>query len=212
MNSYTIHVWRDMSYGLDTVVIEKDGQIKFTSDPWAWVKTPDVNNDTEPEIVVWQYSGGNHGKFQIQVFMTDDSFSKILETPSSMCEGEFKDLNDDGTLEYRTCDDAFVYYNWRCSFATSPFVNAVYEYGEGDKYQLANLEFSKVYDEAIAVHSERIQDFQPLTSWSQEILHDETQCTILPLVLDYLYSGQRDKAWDILKSYYPFPDLNNFEF
>jgi hypothetical protein len=73
------------------------------------------------------------------------------------------------------------------------------------------LEFPAIYDEAIAVHLKRINDFQPLPSLTQEILHDETQCTVLPLVLDYLYSGQQDKAWEVLEDYYPFQDLNSFK-
>jgi hypothetical protein len=33
---------------------------------------------------------------------------------------------------------------------------------------------------------------------------------VLPLVLDYLYSGQPDQAWAALESYYQFPDAAAF--
>lgn len=127
-----------------------------------------------------------------------------------MCEGEFKDMNGDGISEYRTCDHSFVYYNSRCSYAYSPFVNAVFQYQSNEGYKLANLKFPQVYEEAISIHTKRIQDFQVGKSWNQETLEEETQCNILPLILDYLYSGQIDNAWNVLDKYYQFQDVSAF--
>lgn len=211
VNSYTVSVLRDKSSGLDTVVVEQNGKVEFKSEPWSWAKIIDLNNDKEPEIVVWQYGGGNHGIFRVQAFTTGSDFTKILETPPSICEGEFKDLNNDGTQEYRTCDSTFVYYNSRCSYANSAFVNAVFTYKEKQGFVLANHEFPQVYDFAADIHTKRIQDFHSDSSWTQEILHEETQCVVLPLVLDYLYSGQSSKAWKVLDDYYHFEDLNSFK-
>jgi hypothetical protein len=36
------------------------------------------------------------------------------------------------------------------------------------------------------------------------------KCEVLPLVLDYLYSGDPDAAWDALETYYRFPDRDAF--
>lgn len=211
INSYIIRVRRDMTYPLDRVVIEKNGEIKFESGFGAWVKIMDVTNDNEPEIVVWQYDGGMHGIFHVWVFMTDNDFSKILEAPPSMCEGKFKDLNNDGILEFQTCDQSFVYYNARCTSAGSAYAGAIFEFKKEQGYKLATLKFPQIFDEAIALHTKWIQNFQPFPGSTEEILHDETQCLVLHIVLDYLYSGQHNKAWKVLEVYYPFEDLNSFK-
>ena len=40
---------------------------------------------------------------------------------------------------------------------------------------------------------------------------DETsKCAVLPLILDYLYSGRMDQAWEALERYYSFPDAGTF--
>jgi hypothetical protein len=208
LNSYTVRVLREKS--LNVVVIEKDGKIKFKSKPWAGVEIMDVTNDNEPEIIVWQADGGDLGFSHIWVFQTDTNLSKILETPPFLCASEFKDLNNDGTFEFQTCDHTFVYYKSICPF-DSGFTNVVFKYEQEQGYKLATPNFPQIYNEAISVHTKQIQDFSPDSSRTQEILHDETQCTVLPLVLDYLYSGQRDNAWKVLEDYYPFEDLNNFK-
>jgi hypothetical protein len=210
INSYSIVIRRDSSTYLDTVTIEKDGQVKFQSAPWSHYEIIDIQNDGQPEIIVWQYDGGNHGTFQIQGFNTGTNLTKILNTPPTMCEGEFKDLNGDGIVEFRTCDHTFVYYNSRCSYASSPFVNAIFQYQPQKGYQISNLDFLEIYSEAISIHTKRIQDFQTNPTWSKETLREEIQCNILPLVLDYLYSGQSDKAWQVLDEHYQFEDVNDF--
>lgn len=35
------------------------------------------------------------------------------------------------------------------------------------------------------------------------------KCTVLALVLDYLYSGQSEKAWEALYHYYRYPDVED---
>lgn len=80
VNSYLIRDWRDTSYYLDTITIEKDGSIKFQSTPWSRYKILDINHDGQSEIIIWQYGGGNHGTYQVQGFETDADLTKILDS------------------------------------------------------------------------------------------------------------------------------------
>ena len=208
VNEYTVRVWRDQYIYLDTVtIVDKEENIRYQSNPWSHYKVLDLTNDGQQEIVIWQYSGGVHGAYQIQGYESDVRFTKIIDTPPSMCDGEFKDVNGDGILEFRTCDDAFVYFNLRCSY---PFVNAIFQYQPGAGYKLANLENPQIYAESIAFQTQRILDFKIMPYWDQDNLTDEVQCNILPLILSYLYSGQEEKAWKVLDDHYPFQDIDEF--
>ena len=37
-----------------------------------------------------------------------------------------------------------------------------------------------------------------------------TKCAVLPIVLDYLFTGQSEKARSELLCLYPYPDVNDF--
>lgn len=36
---------------------------------------------------------------------------------------------------------------------------------------------------------------------------EDAKCSVIPLVLDYLYTGQPDQAWAELYRLYPYPDV-----
>ena len=38
-----------------------------------------------------------------------------------------------------------------------------------------------------------------------------TKCAVLPVVLDYLYSGQPEMAWSELERLYPYEDREEFK-
>ena len=75
-------------------------------------------------------------------------------------------------------------------------------------YVPASFAFPAILDEAIGRDlklAEQGAAGSVLGEW------DETsKCSVLPLVLDYLYAGRAYEAWDALARYYPFPDSTAF--
>lgn len=124
----------------------------------------------------------------------------------SHCPGEFRDLNGDGVYEFLTCDDSFAYKF--CSFAQSPLVRVVLKFMPGQGYVPASPEFPEIYAEEIAQH--RAQAEETLNQGPSPDRDGTPKCVVLALVLDYLYSGQPEKAWEALYHYYRYPDVESF--
>lgn len=139
------------------------------------------------------------------MFSLGAAATKILDTPASNCGGEFRDLDNDGALEYITCDDRFAYAH--CPFAASPTVTAVLAYDSVLGFVAASSRFPSVYTDPIAAHTTLAEQAVPggLGEWDVT-----TKCAVLPLVLDYLYSGQTERAWSELERLYLFPDADTF--
>jgi hypothetical protein len=55
----------------------------------------------------------------------------------------------------------------------------------------------------IADHTQMIEETDPseFGDWD-----GTSKCLVLPLVLDYLYTGQAERAWEALNQYYDYPD------
>jgi hypothetical protein len=125
----------------------------------------------------------------------------VLESAESNCGGRFEDLDGDSALEFITCDDMFAYAY--CPYAASPMVQVIMQYEPGRGYAPASPRFAHLYAEAIAQHTQLAQNApaEGMGEWDQT-----TKCSVLPLMLDYLYSGQADLAWVALDRWYDYAD------
>jgi hypothetical protein len=161
----------------------------------------DLTGEGNPDVVFRVYTGGAHCCFSTIVYDLGPALTKVLETPLSNCDGRFEDLDGDGTAEVVTCDDLFAYTY--CAYAGSPAVQVVLQYDPEQGYVPASPHFVDHYSRAIAKHTEQAEDVQPgaMGEW------DATRkCGVLPLVLDYLYTGQNDRAWQAFSRLYDGPD------
>jgi len=67
--------------------------------------------------------------------------------------------------------------------------------------------FMALYAGDIAQHTRQDEAAMPgdFGEWD-----NTTKCAVLPIVLDYLFTGQSEKARSELLCLYPYPDVNDF--
>ncbi len=207
VGTYRIRVWRNTaadSLPFDAIAeIEGDGsalaRVALVTN--VDVSGRDVTGDGHPDLVIETYSGGAHCCWSTIIYDLGPTLTEVLRSRPSNCGGVLRDLDGDGVLEFETCDDVFAYVY--CPYAMSPSVRAVLRYQPGQGYGPASPQFAALYVQDIAEHTALAQAAQPeeMGEWD-----GTTKCSVLPLVLDYLYSGQPGLAWDTLVQYYAYPD------
>jgi hypothetical protein len=214
IDGYALRVWRNGTAGANTPGFDRLLTLTQTGQPPIQIEFfdnldpltgSDITGDGRPEVIVETYSGGAHCCFSTLVYSLGERAEKILETPAANCSGVFRDLDNNAVLEFVTCDDRFAYAY--CPFAASPVVTAVLAYEAGEGYAPAGPRFAELYTEPIAAHTALAQEAQggALGEWDAT-----TKCAVLPLVLDYLYSGQTEQAWSALEELYRYPDAEAF--
>ncbi len=210
IGSYILTLWRNTaadSWSFDsiaTIASSTDGQILVQHDTVSGIADltgQDITGEGNPDAVIERYTGGAHCCFSILVYDLGAALTKVLETRESNCGGRFEDLDGDSVLEFVTCDDLFAYVY--CPYAASPLVQAILRYEPGQGYVAASPRFAHLYGEMIARHSQLAETAvaEEMGEWDQT-----TKCGVLPLVLDYLYTGQADRAWEAFGRLYPYPD------
>jgi len=205
---YVIQLWRNTaseSFVFDNIVtISTGGQLLVRIENGAELSDltgTDITGEGHPDAVIERFTGGAHCCFSTVVYDLGPTLTKVLETPFSNCGGSFKDLNGDGVAEFVTCDDLFAYVY--CCYAGSPVVQVVLQYDPTRGYVPVSPHFAHMYADPIARHAEMAENAQPdeMCEWD-----GTTKCGVLPLVLDYLYSGQDDKAWSEFSRLYDYSD------
>jgi len=209
---YAIRVWRNPAsdpFMFDNILtISGAGQPQVRVESFSGLGGEtgrDITGDGHPDVVINVFTGGAHCCFSTIVYDLGPTLTKVLETPLSNCDGHFQDLDGDGILEFITCDDLFAYEY--CCFAGSPAVKVVLQYEPGRGYVPASPRFPQLYADDIARDLKTAEKATPggMCEWD-----NDTKCAVLPLILDYLYSGQTDKAWAALDRFYTYPDATVF--
>jgi hypothetical protein len=209
----TVRFWRNSApdaFSFDSIVIiaasgEPPIQIENVAafDPLSGT---DITGDGFPEVIVNTFSGGAHCCSSVYAFsMTGNAAKPILKTVESNCGGRFIDYNGDGILEFESCDDTFAYVY--CSYAASPLVRIIYEFDPAQGYVLASPRFANLYAESIAQNLQFAEQGLPGERGEWD---NTNKCSVLPLILDYLYSGQTEAAWSEFNRLYTQPDAAQF--
>ncbi|MDD5264374.1 MAG: hypothetical protein PHU43_06010 [Candidatus Bipolaricaulis sp.] len=213
---YVLRVWASPIADLPSytrwVTIDRGGAI-LVSHEWATGfdehTGTDINGNGTPDAIVTLYSGGAHCCFDVAAYDLGPPLRRIgfPSPPGGNSGGVFEDLEGDGILEYRTADDSFAYAY--CCFAASPTVPVILRFDpQAFAYVPATFAFPAVLDDAIGrdlALAEQGAMGSVLGEWD-----GTSKCSVLPLVLDYLYAGRIAEAWDALARYYPFPDSPAF--
>ncbi len=212
LGPYVLRRWHNPDALLpfeDIVTIQASGQTEVRVETVSSIGDltgSDINGDGFPEVIIETYSGGAHCCFGTQVYSLRERLVLILQKPESNAGGSFQDLNDDGIYEYVTADDLFAYRY--CPYVSSPFVAVVLAYDpDRDRYLPASPRFASLYAGDIAAHTRQAEEAQAgdFGEWDET-----TKCAVLPVILDYLYSGRPEKAHDELLRLYPYPDAEAF--
>jgi hypothetical protein len=211
VDGYALRLWGNPadSIGYDNLLLLEQAnaepvQIKMASAIHPQTGS-DLNNDGFPEAVIETYSGGAHCCFGTFIYSLRDEPLLILHKPESNAGGQFQDLNGDDIYEFVTYDDLFAYRY--CAYAVSPAVKVILAYDSSAQLYLpASPRFPEQYVQEIAEHTAMAQG-----NLSDFIGDDGTpKCGVLPLVLDYLYIGQPEKAHQELLRLYPYSDVESF--
>lgn len=167
----------------------------------------DITGEGEPDAIFHTYTGGNHCCHSVRVYNLGETIEKVFELGTGDCPGGFLDLDNDGVYEYETCDTTFEFVNFAltgfasCSYAHSPYPKVIFQYSPEQGYTASNLRFPDSYKESITFHEDLIEKY--LQNPSTAVNDLSSICDVSKLVLDYLYSGQTEKAWKVLYQIYP---------
>jgi len=215
IGGYVVRVWHNIAsngrpyHGIVTIAAK--GQVLVRHE-WAVgvedLSGTDITGEGNPDIIIQTYSGGAHCCFDTFLYDLGTELTEISVpvSPGGNHCGHFEDLEEDGIYEFLSVDDSFAYRY--CAYAGTPIVRVVLKYEPGAGYVPASPKFAYLYTEDITVHAqwaERARQGLVHNGWD-----DTSKCSVLPLVLDYLYSGYPDMAWDALYKYYAFPDVEEF--
>lgn len=215
IGEYTVRLWGDQNLdnwsayfsGIVTVEGPPGTSTKIEEvtelDPWTG---RDVTGDGTPDLVARTFTGGAHCCFSTIIYELGDHLVEALHSLPSNCDGAIKDLDGDGIVEFVTCDDSFAYRF--CCFAGSPLPTVIMKYAPGKGYLPASPEFISAYDEDVARDLETAQTGAAADACEWD---ESNKCSVLPLILDYLYSGREDEAMAAVDRYYTADDAEAFK-
>jgi hypothetical protein len=166
----------------------------------------DITGEGNPDVIIHEFTGGMHCCHIAYVYDLGQTARMLFELNTADCPGDFLDLDNDGIYEYKTCDPNFQYApltstGFSCSHASAPYPISIFKYSPEQGYQSANLQFTHWYAESIESHKKILDEYLQNPSSAKSSVF--SICDVSKLVLDYLYSGQTEKAWETLYQVYP---------
>ena len=166
----------------------------------------DIIGEGNPDIIAHTYSGGAHCCSTTVIYDLGEKLRRVLSSLDSNCTGRLEDLDGDGAYEFITCDDSFAYAY--CCYAGSPLPHVIMVYDPLlGVYGPDSPSFDWYYDDLIAEHTQKAQKAKAGDGCEMD---NTTKCSVLAVVLDYLYAGRLDEGWSELYRLYPYPDVEEF--
>ncbi len=211
IGAYAVRVWRDAAASLpysDVVTIDSYAHPRVQIEKFHAFDAlhgSDVTGEGNPDAVIHTYSGGAHCCFRTIVYDLGQALTRVMRTAESNCDVVFLQLDSDPAYEAETCDDVFAYAY--CDFAGSPLTKVVLDYTPGVGYLPASPRFPDVYSAAIAQHTDQAEQAVPAAHGEFD---GTTKCSVLPVVLDWLYTGRTQTAWSELYRLYTYDDADLF--
>jgi hypothetical protein len=195
-------------------VLSRPGHRKITiAYEWAMSIDPasgsDLNGDGKPEIVLSGYTGGLHCCYAYEI-VSLDSQPKVLHTFQNPVPIKFE-KQPDGTVLIRASDGVFDYFMVPHQVAVIPQLVLK---PEGDNLVDVSAQYPALYDQEIEearrhLTPAELDQFRK-SDYHQNLFTDEfaTVHKVLTIVLDYIYSGREDKAWQTLDEMWPAADVS----
>jgi hypothetical protein len=213
VNGYTARVWKRASanafIGEGVGILEQNGVVVAQFENTVSLGTysgTDLNGNGTPDVVFETFTGGAHCCSMVIAYDLGVTPTLILQTRESNYSGRFEDINADGIYEFLTADDIFAYVY--CPYVFSPSVSVILGYDGATGIYMA---MSKFYPER---YIERIAESTTVATTAGDGEFGEwdgtNKCSVLPVVLNYLYSGQYDMAWSEFYRLYRGEDAVTF--
>ncbi len=166
----------------------------------------DITGEGLPELVIKTHTGGEACCFSTRVYQLGPELKKLLQTAFNSCAGSLRDVDEDGRYEYVTCDESFI--DRYCPPADSPTVRAVLKYDQTAGYYPAGHLYPLAFWEDTDLAGRLALAAAPGKRNERD---GTSKCSVLPLVINLLYSGQTGEAWAALEKYYKEPDRADFQ-
>lgn len=162
----------------------------------------DINGDGIPDVIVSYYSGGAHCCSEYAVFSLGRELKLLGVLNGEHSNFEFKDLDNDGKYEAIGRDWTFAY--WGTSFAESPAPEVILRWKNG-RYRLADDLMRRKYtrDEVLKIVDDFENDILPLSEDNKSLHVD---ITISAAMLELIYTGNGNLAWEFVDRVWPIPD------
>ncbi len=149
-----------------------------------------------PNLVLSEWSGGAHCCMLFHIFELGKTFRKIATLDAAHGDlAHFADLDGDGKLEFVANDWTFAY--WHTSFAGSPAPTIILRYQHGS-YRLATDLMRKPAPSADELDGQ-IKRIRSEESWK----NDEPPVAMWELMLNLIYTGHAELAWQSLDRAWP---------
>jgi hypothetical protein len=169
----------------------------------------DLNGDGKPEIVLSGYSGGLHCCYVYEIVSLDRT-PKVIHIFSSPVPIKFE-KQPDGTVLIRAYDGVFNYFLIPPQTAVIP--QLIFKL-DGNNLVDVSAQHPEIYDKEIAearaqLTADELEKFKK-SNFHTALYMDQVPAIhkILTIVLDYVYSGREDQAWQALQQYWPESDLS----
>lgn len=180
---------------------------------WALSLDPisgaDLSGEGTPDLVLSGYSGGLHCCYTYEIVSLGRT-PKVLHTFSNPVPITFE-KQPDGTALIRAADGVFDYFIVPHTDAVIPQLVLKLE---GNDLVDVSAKYPEVYDKEIEQARSQLstEDIEKLrkANYRDKLYTDQipTVHKVLTIVLDYVYSGREEKAWQTLDDMWPAGDVS----
>jgi hypothetical protein len=198
------------------VLVGRYGKKIYIATDWALTVDPisgtDVNGDGKPELVLDGYSGGLHCCYTTYIISLDRK-PQLLHLFSNQSPVKFEKQPDGRVLIY-AADGVFDYFIVPHEQAVVPKVVLQMK---GDQLVDVSSQFPEIYDREIEKAQSQLTP-EALSSFRNADYHAKlftdqfpTAQHVLTVVLNYIYSGREEKAWQALNNDWPKADVGRIK-
>jgi hypothetical protein len=167
----------------------------------------DVNGDGKPDVVFAGHTSGARCCYEYWIASLTRS-PRLIKKIRSPLQAKFE-KNADGSVEIRIPDAAFQFFMLPFEDAVTPMV---FFRLEGDKIVDVGSQHQHEYDEQISkvrseIKPDELEKFRQ-SRYNDKLFTDQMPAVkaVLSIVLDYLYSGREQQAWQTLQEMWPASD------
>ncbi len=161
------------------------------------------------QLVVFTYSGGAHCCYDYYILDLRDKLRILYDSSNLDSANEIGselvpvDINADGVFEFHRRIETFAYFHASYAESNKPTALFAYDRTKG-RYHIANAKFSEYI----------LDDNRRILEWFEqnepELDQNNLRFIVRARFLNYVYSGNRDLAWDYFDENYDFADRTEY--
>ena len=180
---------------------------------WALSLNPisgtDLSGSGKPELVLEGYSGGLHCCYMYEIVSLGRT-PQVLHTFANPVPITFEKQTD-GTALIRAADGVFDYFLVPHTDAVIPQLVLK---PQGNNLIDVSAQYPEIYDKEIEQARSQLtaEDIEKLrnANYHAQLYTDQipTVHKVLTIVLDYVYSGREEKAWQVMGEMWPAGDVS----